>query len=54
MITVDDAMTEFNIGPNAGLIYCIDFLYKNITWLISKINENKSSYLVFDLPGMQL
>ena len=33
LITLDDAMAEFQLGPTGGMLYCIDFLRKNLTWL---------------------
>ena len=63
LITVDDIMEEFKLGPNGALIYAMEFLEKNIDWLISKIEEwkckatlkegsvNIAPYFIFDLPG---
>jgi hypothetical protein len=32
-------MEEFKLGPNGSMIYCIEFLQKNIEWLMDKIKE---------------
>ena len=37
LITVEDIMEEFQLGPNGALIYAMEFLEKNLEWLISKI-----------------
>lgn len=45
-------MESLRLGPNGGMIYCMEFLEENIEWLVSKIIEAKNSkYLIFDLPG---
>eukprot|EP01130_Rhizamoeba_saxonica_P005778 TRINITY_DN2288_c0_g1_i2.p1 TRINITY_DN2288_c0_g1~~TRINITY_DN2288_c0_g1_i2.p1 ORF type:complete len:306 (-),score=65.61 TRINITY_DN2288_c0_g1_i2:646-1563(-) len=53
LVTVDDVMVEEGLGPNGALIYCIEYLEKNIDWLISKIVDVKKDYhyFVFDCPG---
>ena len=27
------AQQEMNLGPNGGLVYCMDYLEKNMDWL---------------------
>jgi hypothetical protein len=46
-------METLKLGPNGGMIYCMEFLEENIEWLVSKIIEvnTGSKYLIFDLPG---
>lgn len=39
LITVDDVMKQFNIGPNGAMIYCMEFLEHNISWLINQIQQ---------------
>ncbi|KAK2719023.1 GPN-loop GTPase 2-like [Artemia franciscana] len=51
LITLEDVMEQLKLGPNGGLIYCLEYLEKNVDWLISKINSFKNSYFIFDLPG---
>ncbi|KAJ3024360.1 GPN-loop GTPase 2 [Thoreauomyces humboldtii] len=51
LITLEDTMEEFGLGPNGGLIYCIEYLEKNMDWLVKKLEPLKDKYLVFDLPG---
>lgn len=33
LITLEDAMTELNLGPNGGTLYCSEFLLTNFQWL---------------------
>uniref|UniRef100_A0A7E4UW17 GPN-loop GTPase 2 n=1 Tax=Panagrellus redivivus TaxID=6233 RepID=A0A7E4UW17_PANRE len=53
LVTVEDAMETFNLGPNGALRYCMQTLLKNIGWLKHKITSlaKEASYLVIDMPG---
>ena len=52
LITLHDVMNEFSLGPNGGLIYCMEYLEANVDWLQEKLEElGKDAYVVFDLPG---
>lgn len=35
----------------AALVYCMEFLESNFSWLRDRIDELDGRYLVFDLPG---
>ncbi|XP_075511863.1 GPN-loop GTPase QQT1-like isoform X2 [Primulina tabacum] len=37
LIKLSDVMAEHSLGPNGSLIYCMDYLEKNIDWLESKL-----------------
>ena len=39
------------LGPNGGMIYCMQFLEENIDWLVEKILLKKCRYFIFDMPG---
>ncbi|KAI9298484.1 hypothetical protein K502DRAFT_346069 [Neoconidiobolus thromboides FSU 785] len=51
LITVQDVMDEFQLGPNGGMVYCMEYLEKNIDWLINKLTKFEDSYFIFDFPG---
>lgn len=51
LITLNDVMENLKLGPNGGLIYCIEYLEKNIDWLERKLKELKGHYFLFDCPG---
>ena len=52
LITLSDVSDEFNLGPNGGLLYCLQTLSNNMEWLYNKIIKlPKNCYLIFDLPG---
>jgi GPN-loop GTPase len=52
LITVEDAMENLDLGPNGALMYCMEFLETNFSWLLQKMNESTCNYFVFDCPGM--
>lgn len=52
LIKLSDVMNEHSLGPNGGLVFCMDYLEKNIDWLESKLKPLlKDHYLLFDFPG---
>ncbi|CAM8945731.1 unnamed protein product [Rhodiola kirilowii] len=52
LIKLSDVMTEHSLGPNGGLVYCMDYLEKNIDWLENKLKPLlKDYYILFDFPG---
>ena len=44
-------METHSLGPNGGLVYCMEYLLENITWLTDKIDELDGNYVIFDCPG---
>ncbi|KAF9047467.1 hypothetical protein BJ165DRAFT_1581858 [Panaeolus papilionaceus] len=52
LITLKDVMQEYELGPNGGLIYCMEYLEKNFDWLEERLRElGDEAYVMFDLPG---
>ena len=51
LITLEDVMTNLKLGPNGALMYCMEFLEKNISWLDKKISDFRNHYFIFDCPG---
>jgi len=51
LIKLDEVMEDLELGPNGGLVYCIEYLAKNTTWLKEALNKCKGSYIILDLPG---
>uniref|UniRef100_A0A1D1YD78 GPN-loop GTPase 3 n=1 Tax=Anthurium amnicola TaxID=1678845 RepID=A0A1D1YD78_9ARAE len=53
LISLDDVMEELGLGPNGGLIYCMEHLEDNLDdWLAEELdNYLDDDYLVFDCPG---
>jgi len=50
LIKLEDVIKELSLGPNGGLIFCIEYLIDNMNWLEDQINLSKN-ILFFDLPG---
>jgi hypothetical protein len=45
-------MQEHGLGPNGGLLYCIEYLEANYDWLEDRLRAlGKDAYVLFDLPG---
>ncbi|KAJ7507121.1 hypothetical protein B0H11DRAFT_1849658 [Mycena galericulata] len=52
LITLQDVMDEHGLGPNGGLLYCMEYLEANYDWLEERLKElGKDAYVLFDLPG---
>ncbi|XP_041366929.1 GPN-loop GTPase 2-like [Gigantopelta aegis] len=51
LITLSDVMDNLKLGPNGGLIYCMEYLEKNLDWLQAQLEKVKDKYLLFDFPG---
>ena len=44
-------MEEFDLGPNGGLMYCMEYLVEHIDLLVEKIEALDENYIFFDCPG---
>jgi len=52
LISIEDVMNAHDLGPNGALIFCLEFLEKNVDWLLEKLAPFKdANYFLFDLPG---
>lgn len=51
LISVEDAMEHFNLGPNGALMYCVEYLETNFDWLLDQLKRSPSKYFIFDCPG---
>ncbi|KAL5293267.1 GPN2 family protein [Megaselia abdita] len=51
LISVEDAMNHFNLGPNGALMYCMEYLETNFDWLLEQLKKSSSNYFIFDCPG---
>ena len=39
LIKLEEVMEHYKLGPNGGLIYCMEFLEKNISWLLDELTR---------------
>ncbi|KAG8312722.1 GPN-loop GTPase 2 [Homalodisca vitripennis] len=51
LITVADVMAHVELGPNGGLVYCMEYLEQNIQWLTEQLDKLPGHYFIFDCPG---
>ena len=52
LISLEDVMSEMKLGPNGGLIYCMEYLVDNIDWLEDSLEDlGPEEYVIFDCPG---
>lgn len=52
LISVDDVMEELEYGPNGGLVYAMEYIMENRSWLEDQLGEyNEDDYFLFDCPG---
>ncbi|KAJ1758864.1 hypothetical protein LPJ58_002577 [Coemansia sp. RSA 1591] len=53
LITLQDAMDAHDLGPNGGMVYCIEYLEKNMQWLEDQLKPYVADeyYFIFDCPG---
>ncbi|KER32769.1 hypothetical protein T265_01252 [Opisthorchis viverrini] len=53
LIHVDDVMqdSDIHLGPNGGLIFCMEYLSQNLDWLDTALGDCENDYVLFDCPG---
>ena len=52
LITLEDAVDKHSLGPNGGLLYCMEYLEVNFDWLEGRLKKlGDDAYVLFDLPG---
>ncbi|KAG8464774.1 hypothetical protein KFE25_010142 [Diacronema lutheri] len=52
LVSLEDAMEEMELGPNGGLIFCMEYLIDNVDWLADELEQlGNEAYVLFDCPG---
>lgn len=57
LISLEDIMDEFSLGPNGGMLYAMEYLEANFDWLeeqvqaITDAHPRGNAYIVIDTPG---
>lgn len=52
LISVEEVMEELGMGPNGGLIYCMEYLMNNLDWLQDHLDTfGDDEYILLDCPG---
>ena len=45
-------MEEYELGPNGGLVYCMEYLLMNMDWFQEEVNNiAQDDYVLIDCPG---
>lgn len=42
---------SLHLGPNGGLVFCMEYLDQNLDWLDSALGDSEGDYVLFDCPG---
>jgi hypothetical protein len=52
IISLDDVQELMNLGPNGGLVYCMEYLIEHVDDFLEQLNEfGEESFFLFDCPG---
>jgi GPN-loop GTPase len=51
LVSLENVMAQYNLGPNGALLYCMEYLEENIDWLLNQIKSDNFTNYIFDLPG---
>ncbi|ELK02091.1 GPN-loop GTPase 2 [Pteropus alecto] len=51
LVGLGDVMDALCLGPNGGLLYCMEYLEANLDWLRAKLDSLRGHYFLFDCPG---
>lgn len=51
MVCLETVMEELDLGPNGGLVYCMDYIDHNFDWLEERLKTLEGKYILFDFPG---
>ena len=53
LVSLTEVMDMLKLGPNGGLMYCMEFLEKNLKWLEDQLRklQEEGYYFLFDCPG---
>jgi GTPase SAR1 family protein len=52
LISLEDVMEEMELGPNGGLVFCMEYLIDHFDWLHDELEQlGNDAYVIFDCPG---
>lgn len=52
LISVTEVMQELGLGPNGALVYCMEYLLENLSWLHEALDDlDDDEYILLDCPG---
>src|SRR3989338_9032188 len=52
LVTLDDVMETKHLGPNGGLVYCLEYVLEHeLEWVEEELGQYDDDYLLVDCPG---
>ena len=51
LVTLEDIMSNDELGPNGSMLYALEELEHNMDWLVAGLKELGDDYILFDCPG---
>ena len=52
LVRLEEVMERLKLGPNGGLVYCMEYLETNVDWLVKDMAvKDTSHYYIIDCPG---
>lgn len=52
LISLDDVMESKGLGPNGGLVFCMEYLVgTGVSWLSEQLGDYAEDFVIFDMPG---
>ncbi|CAN7938284.1 unnamed protein product [Ixodes hexagonus] len=51
LVQLGDVMSSLRLGPNGGLVYCMEYLEAHLDWLTGQLEAFRDHYLLIDCPG---
>jgi len=52
LVELGEIVKHTQLGPNGALMYCMEYLEKNVDWLLQELKSyGHDTYVIFDCPG---
>jgi GPN-loop GTPase len=51
LVTLEEIMSDDELGPNGGILYALEELENNMEWLSGELKKLGDDYVLFDCPG---
>ena len=52
LVSLSDVQSAYALGPNGGIVYCMEYLQHNLGWLDTRLAQlPPDAYLLVDFPG---
>lgn len=53
LVSLSEVQERLGLGPNGGLVYCLEYLEANVDWLEERLSalREEGRYVILDLPG---